>query len=416
MVTEDTSLTLPFGTSANGDEQERPLAVSELLGQVTEVLESGFPRLLVAGEISQLSRPPSGHCYFSLKDESASIDCVMWKSAAARLAFAPAVGDEVVCRGRISVYDKQGRMQFYASAMKPLGEGAANKALEELKRRLEAEGLFAAERKRALPYLPRTIGVVTSRKGAALHDILTTIKRRFCRCRVVVSAATVQGPEAPRELVEALARLEEFGLCDVVIIGRGGGASEDLAAFNDEAVVRAIAAFPQPVVSAVGHEVDFTLADLVADLRSATPTAAAEAVVPVMAELEEEVASLELRLNRGARRYLDYLRHRVDGIGGRLRDPEAMIARARQRTDELLNSLQRLATDSHRKTVGRFVELRSKLDALSPLRVLERGYCLASDADGSLVRDGGSLASGDVLDLRFRTGSAKARVLGHGQS
>lgn len=434
---------------------EEPLGVGELLNSIADALEAGFARVFVVGELSSFKRAVSGHCYFSLSDDQGSIDAVMWRGEVGKLDFEPSVGDQVVCRGRIGVYEKQGRMQLYASTMQPVGAGAAQRALEQLKRRLAGEGLFALERKRALPYLPATIGLVTSRSGAALHDMLTTLKRRFRGCRVVLSAAAVQGGEAPRELVEALAALERLGGCDVVIIGRGGGAAEDLAAFNDEAVVRAVAGFPVPVVSAVGHEVDYTLCDLAADVRAATPTAAAEAVVPVHAELAEEVASLELRLDAAVRRHIDHLRQRVGSVAGGLRDPASLVASARQRTDELFIRLERALGDRHSISAARaarlrdglhalgrgycerlsrhlgdldtrlhaslasrrlsaetqFASLSSKLTALSPLAVLERGYSLASTSDGSLVRSSEELASGDELSLRFAKGSARTRVI-----
>jgi exodeoxyribonuclease VII large subunit len=434
--------------------EEIPLEVSELVGLIAETLERDFSRVLVLGELTSFKRAASGHCYFTLSDDRASIDAAMWRNDARRLAFEPRVGDEVVCLGRVGVYATQGRMQLYVTSVKPVGAGAAQRALEELRRRLAAEGLFAEERKRPLPFLPTTIGVVTSRSGAALHDIVTTLRRRFSRCHVVLSPAVVQGSDAPRELVSALAALERYGRCDVVIIGRGGGAAEDLAAFNDEAVVRAVAAFPVPIVSAVGHEVDYTLCDLAADLRAATPTAAAESVVPVLSEILDELEALDARLRRGAARYLDHLRHRVGNTAGRLKDPAALVAENRQRADEMLMRLERSLLFRHRSAVAHvrglgerlyglgaryvddlelelealekrmhhgverrrreavtaFAELRSKLGALSPLAVLERGYSLTTRADGRLVRDSGELAVDEDVVLRFQRGLASARI------
>jgi exodeoxyribonuclease VII large subunit len=438
----------------SGAREEAPLSVSELLGLVGDTLSATFADLLVAGELTMFKRAPSGHCYLTLSDGQASVDAVIWRADARRLAFEPTVGDEVLCRGRMGVYARGGRMQLYVLAMRPIGAGAAQRALEELKRKLAAEGLFAEERKRGLPFFPCTVGVVTSRAGAAVHDILTTVARRFPRCRVVLAAAVVQGASAPSSIVAALELLASFGGCDVVIVGRGGGASEDLAAFNDERVVRAIAAFPVPVVSAVGHEVDYTLADLVADKRAATPTAAAELCVPIYAELTELLASLDARLLGAALRAVRNLRHHIGSIGGRLRDPRLLVAAARQRTDEALSRLERALGDRHRlaeaqwrsfrerlldtgraycgelsERVGeldarlagaldrrrehaatRFAALSAKLDALSPLAVLERGYSLVSRADGSFVRAASEIAAGDDLDLRFRRGRARARV------
>ncbi len=379
---------------------------------ISETFEDYFSRVVVVGELSSFKRyDRSGHCYMTLADDDAVIDAVMWRSSATRLKFEPKIGDEVVCRGYVGVYEKQGRMQLYVSSMKPVGEGAAQRALEELKRMLEAEGLFALERKRELPFMPRTIGVVTSRAGAAMHDILTTLKRRFPPCHVVVSHAAVQGEGAPAELIAALDLIERDGRAEVVVIGRGGGASEDLAAFNDEALVRRVAAFPVPVISAVGHEVDYSLCDLVADYRAATPTAAAEAAVPVHAELSEEVKSLEQRLRAGARRYTQTLRHRLAAAAGGLRHPAVLIAEARQRIEELGARLERGLRERYWDSANRFQALGSKLDALSPLKVLDRGYSLASTVEGNLVRSAAEIRIGDALDLRFRRGGARVQVV-----
>ncbi len=459
-VSRDDSLSFEFD---GRDEQEPPreevpLGVSELVGLISDTLEGAFSQVLVLGELSSFKQAPSGHCYFTLSDDSASIDCAMWRNDARRLAFKPKAGDEVVCKGRVSVYANQGRMQLYAVALKPVGAGAAQRALEELKRRLTAEGLFDADRKRDLPYLPRTIGVVTSRTGAAVHDILTTVRRRFSRCHVVLSPAVVQGADAPREIVRALSLLQTFGGCDVVIIGRGGGAVEDLAAFNDESVVRAVAAFPVPIVSAVGHEVDYSLCDLAADHRAATPTAAAESVVPVLADLVEELGALDLRLRSSAVRYVENMRHRIDSRAGRLKDPAKSVAESRQRVDELAMRLERglvarhrLATrrladasgrlhqlgseyvenlgaslealdkrmhhaleQKRRNAVTSFAELRSKLDALSPLAVLDRGYSLTTKSDGRMVRSANELENDETVELRFRQGGATARIISTG--
>lgn len=392
-------------------EDEAPLSVGELVGLLAGNLENEFSHLMVVGELTAVNRAASGHVYFTLSDESASVDGVMWRGDALRLAFRPAQGDEVVVRGRMGVFARSGRMQLYANAMKPVGAGAAQKALEALRRKLAAEGLFAEERKRELPYLPRVIGVVTSRNGAAVQDIFVTLKRRFPGVRVVLSASVVQGAEAPRSIVAALARLREFGGCDVVIVGRGGGAAEDLAAFNDESVVRAVAAFPVPVVSAVGHEVDVSLCDLVADLRAATPTGAAEAVVPVRSELVADVATAAHRLRSAASRRVAELRLRLEAGSGRLRHPAARIAELRQRADRAAMMLERALKERVARPARRLAELASALDALSPLAVLDRGYSLATNADGRLVRDAEELKAGDRVVLRLRSGRAGADVV-----
>ncbi len=392
-------------------EGEAPLSVGELLHLVSGSFERDFSHLLVTGELGAINRAASGHLYFTLSDSSACIDCVMWRGDTFRLAFQPRQGDEVLVRGRMGVFARSGRMQLYATAMKPVGAGAAQKAFELLRARLAAEGLFAAERKRALPFLPSVVGLVTSRTGAAVHDVLVTLRRRCPGVRVILSSSVVQGSDAPRSIVAALARLAECQLCEVIILGRGGGAAEDLAAFNDEAVVRAVAAFPVPVVSAVGHEVDVSLCDLVADLRAATPTAAAEAVVPVRAELLSAVETAAHRLRSAMQRRLAELRLGVDATGGRLRHPAARIAELRQQADRFAAHLERALRSRATDAARRLARLSASLDALSPLAVLERGYSLAADANGHLVRDASELSPGDTIELRFHRGRAGARIL-----
>lgn len=390
---------------------EAPLTVGELVGLVGGTFEREYSHLLVVGELTSVNKAASGHLYFTLSDASSSVDGVIWRTAAFRLAFQPRAGEEVLVRGRMGVFARSGRMQLYATAMKPVGAGAAQKAFDALKKKLEAEGLFATARKRPLPFLPSTIGIVTSRTGAALYDILVTLRRRFPGVRVVLSSTVVQGAEASRSILAAMTRLADFGLCDVVIVGRGGGAAEDLAAFNDEAVVRAVAMFPVPVVSAVGHEVDVSLCDFVADYRAATPTAAAEAVVPVRRELLAEVDTAAYRLRSTVQRRVAELRLGVDAAGGRLRHPAARVAEFRQRTDRAAALLERALRARVAAPTRRLGELASALDALSPLAVLQRGYSLASAADGRLVHDAEQLSKGDRVVLRFHRGRAAADVV-----
>ncbi len=452
---------LPFKSERAGGSTgdcggEEALSVSELVGCLKETLKLNFSDLLVAGELVSFKRHDySGHCYFTLGDDASAIDAVMWRGAAQRLGFEPQSGDEVLCRGYIDVYEKQGRMQLYVTSMRPLGAGAAQRALEQLRKKLEAEGLFDPARKRPLPFMPRTIGIVTSRSGAAIDDILTTLHRRFPGVHVLLSPAAVQGDAAPTDLVRALALLEADGRADVVIFGRGGGAAEDLAAFNDERVVRAVVAHRVPVVSAVGHEMDTSLCDLAADLRAATPTAAGEAVVPVLSDVRAGVADLDTRLGRTMLRRVGATRDRVGAVRGRLRDPISLLARARQRADELAVRLERALGTRYRQAVlskndaagalaraarahserlsvrlrdlqgrlqkglgdgawrtsSRLTSVRSRLNALSPLAVLERGYSLAMTPEGKPVRSSAEIASGDILTLRFHRGGAHAAVV-----
>jgi exodeoxyribonuclease VII large subunit len=392
-------------------EDEAPLSVSELIGYISGSLEREFAQVLVTGELTACNRAASGHVYFSLSDESACVDGVIWRSDAFRLAFQPKAGDEVVVRGRMGVFARNGRMQLYATAMKPIGAGSAQKALEALKQKLAAEGLFAADRKRPLPFLPGVIGVVTSRSGAALHDILVTLRRRWPGVHVVLAPSVVQGSEAPKSIVAALARLEAWGGCDVVIVGRGGGAADDLAAFNDERVVRAVAAFPVPVVSAVGHEVDISLCDLAADVRAATPTAAAEALVPVRSELAGDVAMTSHRLRTAMLRRVAELRMHVEARASLLRHPSARVAELRQRADRAMMMLERALEAGVAGPRRRLAGLAAALDALSPLAVLERGYSLATAAGGRLVRDAAELVEGDRVELRFHRGRAGADIV-----
>jgi exodeoxyribonuclease VII large subunit len=396
---------------AEAPEDEAPLTVGELVGLVSGTFEREYAHLLVVGELTSVHRAASGHVYFTLSDASSSIDGVMWRGDALRLAFLPRPGDEVLVRGRMGVFARNGRMQLYAAAMKPVGAGAAQRAFEALRKKLADEGLFAAERKRPLPLLPSVIGVVTSRTGAVLHDILVTLRRRFPGVRVVLAPAIVQGEGAPRSIVAALGRLATSGLCDVVVVGRGGGSAEDLAAFHDEAVVRAVASFPVPVVSAVGHEVDVSLCDLAADFRAATPTAAAEAMVPVRADLLAEVDTAVHRLRTAMHRRLAALRLGVDAAGGRLRHPAARVAELRQRADRVADRLEKTLRLRTERSARRLAALASALDALSPLAVLQRGYSLAASPGGRVVRDAAQLTVGERIELRFRRGRAGADVV-----
>ncbi|MGH9748339.1 MAG: exodeoxyribonuclease VII large subunit, partial [Candidatus Polarisedimenticolia bacterium] len=285
----------------NAPREDRPiLSVSELNALVRGMLEEAFPSVWVEGEISNLRTYPSGHTYFTLKDENAQVSAVLFRGAAAALRFRPEDGLRVVVRGRVSLYETRGSFQVVVDAIEPAGLGALQLAFEQLKARLQGEGLFEAARKRPLPMLPRRIGVVASLAGAALHDVLKVLRRRFAGLGVVIAPSRVQGEGAAREIAAAIADLNRLGGIDVLILARGGGSLEDLWAFNEEAVARAIAASRVPVVSAIGHEVDVTIADLVADLRAPTPSAAAEMVVRSRAELAATVAALRARLGSAA--------------------------------------------------------------------------------------------------------------------
>ena len=436
----------------------RLLSVSDLAALVRDALERAVGRVLVAGEISNLRQAASGHCYFTLKDDRAQVRCVMFRSAAQLLVFTPADGQEVIARGQVSLYPARGDLQLYVEALEPQGRGALQLAFEQLQARLAAEGLFVAERKRALPPFPRHVGIATALAGAALHDILVILRQRCPALHVVVRPTKVQGPGAAEDIVAALADLNAHPDLEVLIVGRGGGSLEDLWCFNEERVARAIVASRLPVVSAVGHEVDLTIADMVADCRAPTPTAAAEMVVPRVADLAARVARCSGALAGALGRVAGRERRHVDGLARRLREPRrrflelraatgalgARLAQAMQRhlgeatgglgaaerrlvlqqpgvrvaalrgTIAALRHRLRLATERRMAAARDRVARRAgALDTLSPLAVLQRGYSLTRRLpDGTIVRDAAALAPGDRLEITFATGSAQARVEG----
>lgn len=429
--------------------------VTQVVRGANRALEQRFSTLWVEGELSNLKVAASGHAFFTLKDDGAALPVAMWRSAVERLRFALANGQALRVQGRLGIFAKQGRFQLYAEQAEPAGLGALMLELEQRKARLAAEGLFDPERKRPLPRWPRAIGVVTSAQGAAIHDILEVARRR-CPSRIVISSAVVQGPEAPRSLVRALGRVQRWPGVSVVIIGRGGGSVEDLWAFNDERLARAVAACPVPVVSAVGHEVDVSICDLVADLRAATPSHAAELVVPDRGAVLERLDALGRRLARALERStLDerarleaararlvgyghrlprVLRERLDRLDARLRahHPQERLARDRRQLDGLEGRLRavghglvppvrrRLAQLDHRLAAAgvaapqqarlRLARAAGALQALSPLGVLERGYAVATDASGQALTDAGAVELGDAVALRLHRGRLHATV------
>lgn len=312
----------------------RVFNVTELVRAARLALEARFADVRVEGEIAGLRRSPQGHIYFCLKDGEAQVDCVMFGREAGRLKFRPADGLVVRCRGRLTIYEGRGKFQLYASELEPAGAGALALAFEQLKQRLAAEGLFAPERKRKLPFLPRRLGVVTSQSGAVLRDIIRVAHRRY-PMRILLSPTTVQGEGAPPQIILALDRLARVPEVDVIILARGGGSLQDLWAFNDEALARAIARCPVPVISAVGHETDFTIADFVADLRAPTPSAAAELAVPLALQLREDVDGLRRRINRAVAAELRSCQLTLERLRGRLGDPRRLVQPRQQQVDDL---------------------------------------------------------------------------------
>jgi exodeoxyribonuclease VII large subunit len=389
------------------------ITISELNELIKGTLESHLDALWVQGEISNFRIPPSGHFYFTLKDEQSQISAVMFRRQGTRLRFVPGNGMAVLCHGRVSVYSVRGDLQLYVEDLEPQGQGALYVAFEQLKSKLAAEGLFASERKRSLPFLPESIGIVTSDRGAALHDMLRILRDRFTDRRVVVRPVKVQGDGAGREIAAGIADLNQAAAVDVIIIGRGGGSLEDLWAFNEEIVARAICASQVPVVSAVGHEIDFTIADFVADHRAPTPTAAAEMVVPRKADLLEQVRAFELQLQRcmdvKLARARDYFRAWVK----RLADPGHKLRENQQRVDELSVELLRRLRDRVRGCKEHLNQQSGRLHALSPLAVLDRGYSIAHKLpDEHIVKDAAALDAGDRLRITFAAGKALCRVEG----
>ena len=450
---------LDFDNSpAPGPGERRALSVSELTDRIQGALETEFFDVWVEGEISNLKRAASGHVYFSLKDEKAQISATVWKNDARRLRFRPEDGLQVLARGSIRVYPPRGSYQISVQVLEPRGKGSLAQAFEELKERLDREGLFAADRKRALPLLPRRIGVISSPTGAVIRDILRVLRRRYANLDVLLYPVRVQGEGAAAEIAQALRSLNRLGGLDVVILARGGGSLEDLWAFNEEVVARAIAASDIPTISAVGHETDFTIADFVADVRAPTPSAAAEQVVQAKEDLQARVGALQGQLAAGLRLKLATTRSRVEAAAahrvfaaerGRLhvkaQRVDEMVRRAERallgrldrgrqthrrlqeraeafrwdrqiatRRERLahradrLHALARGAVDRLRADLSR---LAGQVDALSPLAVLGRGYALVWDeAAEALLRDAGETEEGRPLRIQLHRGVIRATV------
>ena len=387
------------------------LTVGELTGYLKALLESDLllSAVEVRGEVTDCRVATSGHLYFSLKDARALLKCVVWRSSASRLGFVPTNGQQVVARGRISVFEAGGGYQLTVSDLRRDGVGDLYQAFLRLKERLTAEGLFDDQRKRPIAFLPRRLGLVTSGSGAALHDMLTTLRARHPGVDVVVSHALVQGVEAPASLIVALRRLwrlSEAGMpIDTIIIARGGGSFEDLNAFNDEGLVRAVAQSPIPVISGVGHETDTTLCDFAADLRAATPTAAADRAVPVRAELVARQRELEERLEAAVDGSLQRVHARLVR-----QHPVRRIESARQLLDLATDRLQARIQALLERRRSRLVEQVARLDALSPLRVLTRGYAVCRTSQHEVVRRVTQCAVGEVIEVLLPDGTLDATV------
>lgn len=382
--------------------------VQELMGS-----DANLQDLWVEGEVSNLSRPRSGHVYFTLKDQEASLRCVMWKNVAARLRSTFNDGDAVEAHGSIGVYEQRGQYQLYIDDLRPQGAGKLYQEFLRLKDQLEREGLFAPEHKLEIPAWPERIGIITSPSGAALQDMLDTLRRRYPLVEVILAPAAVQGEAAPGEIVSALEKLNRQGKVDLILLGRGGGSIEDLWAFNDELVARAVFASTIPVISGVGHETDYTITDFAADRRAPTPTAAAELAVPDQVELAGVVREYSDRLDRSVFSYLNDQRERVKDAGRRLdrSSPVTEIRMGRQRVDEIQERLARGIKRSLRDARKEVQSLQGRLANLNPEAILERGYAVVSQEDGSTVYRVSQVSGGDTLQVRVVDGKFQVEVV-----
>ncbi len=436
--------------------ETKVLTVSQLTAGMKDLLESHFDEVWVEGEISNLRRPPSGHIYFTLKDETSQIRAVIFKMQGRYLRFDLEDGQHVICWGRVGIYERRGEYQLILDYVEPKGIGSLQLAFEQLKARLAEEGLFDEGRKRPLPLLPRRIGIVTSPTGAAIRDMLNIVRRRFENIEVVLYPVKVQGEGAAEEIAQGIGYLGEKGEVDVIIVGRGGGSLEDLWAFNEEVVARAIFRSPVPIVSAVGHETDFTIADFVADLRAPTPSAAAELVVRDKREIVRLIGALAERMVREVDRLFARKREEVKGFEGRIRDPRRRMEELRLRLDEYWGRLATAARRTWRESRGRvervshllfaqdpahtIASLRdtlgqrtkgmmggiqgllsakrsgwekatARLDAMSPLATLQRGYSIARRLpDGVILRDAGEVEVQGKVAVRLHRGEIVCRV------
>jgi exodeoxyribonuclease VII large subunit len=388
--------------------------VSEVNATIKGLIHSKpeLANLQIQGEISNFRRYPSGHCYFNLKDGRGLLKCVMFAGSARRLKQLPQNGDKVVGIGRIDLYERDGVYQFYVDMMMPLGAGDLMAAFEALKKRLAAEGLFDPALKKPIPTHPRVVGVVTSSAGAAVRDIITVSGRRDPSVKILLYPVKVQGTEAPPEIVHGIEFLNRHHLCDVMIVGRGGGSMEDLWAFNDERVVRAIVASDIPVISAVGHEIDFTLSDFAADLRAATPSAAAELAVPDTAKERAAFEGLAQRLTRSVELELSRCRDQLSKMAQRpcFLYPQRLFENTGLRLDQLTQAMAVSGQKALQLRKDRYQVLAVKLQALDPQKVLERGYSITETDDGHVILDPGKLTKGDRIRTYMSGGTIESLV------
>ncbi len=423
---------MTFEAESELAEQEvKIFSVSELNSIIKGLLEGRLSEVWLKGEISNFKAHTSGHYYFSLKDEKAQISAVMFKSINQKLKFRPQDGMEVIVRGKITVYEPRGNYQVFCEWMEPVGAGALQIAFEQLKAKLQAEGLFAPERKRPLPYLPKHIAIVTSPTGAAVRDMLNVLSRRFKGLHITVVPTKVQGTDAASEIVAAIEKAQRLKDLDVLIVARGGGSIEDLWSFNEEIVARAIAACRVPVISGVGHEIDFTISDFVADLRAPTPSAAAELVIKNAADLTHKIVQIDKTLASQFRKFLQMKMQIIESLSKRLIDPKRYLQDVAIRIDDFVGRLEAatnnsLSERSHnirhlssqlksktetllQNKFRTWTRLSSLLDGLSPLRVVERGYSIVK-AGEQVITEATKLIKGSIIDIRFAKGRARAKI------
>ena len=394
--------------------QQQVFSVSEVNGWIKNLID-GIPQLngvFIRGELSNYKIYPSGHHYFTLKDAESSLRCVMFKGSAMKLRFRPENGMKVIAFGRISVFPRDGAYQLYCSQLTADGIGDLHIAFEQLKEKLYREGLFDEGHKKPLPPYPQRIAIVTSSAGAAVHDMIRILRRRYPITKILLLPVRVQGVEAPPEIAGAIRYANRWQLADVLITGRGGGSLEDLWAFNDERVARAIYDSEIPVISAVGHEPDVTISDFVADRRASTPSNAAEIAVPDMAELLRALQSTENRMAQGTLNLLDRQEKRLEALGKKrvLSDPMAFLQDRRLQLDYVQQKLASTAREQLADDTKKFAQLTAKLDALSPLKVLGRGYAMAQRTDGTVLRSSEQVEPGDLIRVRLADGSIGCTV------
>lgn len=396
--------------------EQKIFDVSEVNDYIKTIMDGDglLSGLTIRGEISNYKVYPSGHHYFSLKDAGGAIRCVMFRGSAAALRFRPENGMKVLASGRVSVFPRDGAYQLYCQRLTPEGVGDLYVAFEQLKKKLQAEGLFDPAHKKPLPPFPQRIAIVTSAAGAAIHDMLRILGKRYPLAKVILLPVRVQGVEAPAEIAGAIRYVNRFQLADLIITGRGGGSMEDLWAFNDERVARMIYLSQIPVISAVGHEPDVTISDFVADLRAATPSNAAELAVPEQGELRERIAALRLRLAQAEERRLKLIRQQVEKLQSArvLQNPKNYLEDRRLLLDFQQNKLTAAMRQLVLKKQQDFVARRTALEAMSPLKVLSRGYAMTRDSAGRVVTDAAALKPGEIITVTLRNGEVDAAVRG----